>query len=263
MGFLSSFFGGDQRKDIRNASKQANAYLDEGYGSAQGYNEQAYNELEPWATEGLAANRTYQQAIGLGTPEERATAQARYFDDPAMQDVLGQQTNALLRKFNASGSGTGGGRLALAGARVGLENYGGWLNRLQGLGAQGGQYATGQAGIRQGQADTAWGYGATKAGNAINTGNAVAGTRNVGINNLLGAVGTAAKAYTAFSDVRLKHSVTKVGELASGLPVYDFFYHWSDQPHRGVLAHEAREVFPEAVSEDITGYLVVDYSQIR
>lgn len=262
MGFLSSFFGGDQRDDIRKASKQANAYLDQGYNSAQGYNEQAYNELEPWANEGLAANQTYQQAIGLGTPEERATAQERYFSDPAMQGVLGQQTNALLRKFNSTGSGTGGGRLALAGARVGMENYGGWLNRLQGLGSQGGQYATGQAGIRQGQADTAWGYGATKAGNSINTGNAVAGTRNIGLNNLLGAVGTAAKAYTAFSDARLKRNVVRDGALPSGLPTYTFQYHWSDQPHRGVLAHEAATLFPDAVFEDITGFLVVDYSQI-
>jgi hypothetical protein len=101
----------------------------------------------------------------------------------------------LLRKYTSPGSGTGGGRLALAGARVGVENYGGWLNRLQGVGQQGAQTATQQSNIRLGQGDLAWGYGATRAGQETSYGNARAQAQSLGVNNLLNLGGTIAKAY--------------------------------------------------------------------
>ncbi len=261
MGILSSFFGGDQRRDIRNASKQANAELDKAYTGADAQYDEAFDLLSPYEQRGNQANEAYTNAL-LGSPEQRAALFQSYSNDPAMKGVLEQQSNALLRKYNASGSGTGGGRLALAGTRVGLENWNNYLDKVGNLGQQGFQAANNQGNIRVGQGDLQWGYGATKAGNAINTGNAVSATRGIGINNLLGAVGTAAKAYTAFSDVRLKRNVTRIGALPSGLPTYLFQYNWSDQPHHGVLAHEAAAVFPAAVSEDITGFLVVDYSKI-
>ena len=44
----------------------------------------------------------------------------------------------------------------------------------------------------------AMGYGATKAGQAINYGNALASTRGIGVNNLMGLLGTAAKAAGAY-----------------------------------------------------------------
>lgn len=184
-----------------------------------------------------------------------------------MQSILSDQSNALLRQLNARGN-TYGGKAALAGARVGRENYEGWLNRLMGQGQQGGQYAGQQASIRMGQGDLDFGYGATKAGQEINFGNAMAQNRNTGINNLLNIAGTATKAIGtaasagAFSDVRLKRDIQRIGHLPSGLPVYDFRYAWSDEPYRGVMAHEAAEIFPEAVSVHDSGYLMVDYSRI-
>jgi hypothetical protein len=45
------------------------------------------------------------------------------------------------------------------------------------------------------QGDNAFGYGATKAGNAINYGNAMAQAKGIGVNNLLGLAGTAIKAW--------------------------------------------------------------------
>jgi hypothetical protein len=185
-----------------------------------------------------------------------------------MQSILGDQSNALLRQLNARGN-TYGGKAALAGARVGRENYEGWLNRLMGQGQQGGQYAGQQASIRSGQGDLRYGFGATKAGQEINYGNARAENRNTGINNLLNVAGTAAKgveaaaAAGAFSDIRLKRDVEEVGVLPSGLPVYNFRYLWSDEPYRGVMAHEAAEIFPDAVFAHESGYLMVDYSRIN
>lgn len=260
MGFFQDFFGSSAKKDLRNAKAKSDAALDQGYQSAQGRYDEAFDMFTPYAEQGSEANRLYGHAIGLGTDEERAAAQSRYFSDPAMSAVLGQQSNALLRQLNARGN-TYGGKAALAGARVGLENYGGWLNRLSDQGQQGGQYAGQQAGIRMGQGDLDYGYGATKAGNEINFGNAMAQSRSTGVNNLLNLAGTAAKAYSA-SDIRLKRDVTRVGTLPSGLPTYQFRYLWSDDLQEGVMAHEAEMIFPEAIARNADGYSFVDYSQI-
>jgi hypothetical protein len=242
--------------------------LQAGYDEAQPYYDEAFDLFTPYAEQGQQANQLYGHAIGLGTDEEREAAQSRFFSDPAMQSILGDQSNALLRQLNARGN-TYGGKAALAGARVGRENYEGWLNRLMGQGQQGGQYAGQQASIRSGQGDLRYGFGATKAGQEINYGNARAENRNTGINNLLNVAGTAAKgveaaaAAGAFSDIRLKRDVEEVGVLPSGLPVYNFRYLWSDEPYRGVMAHEAAEIFPDAVFAHESGYLMVDYSRIN
>ena len=78
------------------------------------------------------------------------------------------------------------------------------------------------------------------------------------------------KAYAASkSDKKLKTNIRKVGQLASGLNTY--FWDWTEEAKKlvgnqmtfGVMAQEAIEVFPEAVSTDSNGYLQVDYARIR
>tara|TARA_Y100000389_G_C17436022_1_gene505564 strand:- start:238 stop:1254 length:1017 start_codon:yes stop_codon:yes gene_type:complete len=79
-----------------------------------------------------------------------------------------------------------------------------------------------------------------------------------------------AKAYAASkSDKKLKTNIRKVGQLASGLNTY--FWDWTEEAKKlvgnqmtfGVIAQEAIEVFPEAISKDSNGYLQVDYARIR
>lgn len=78
-----------------------------------------------------------------------------------------------------------------------------------------------------------------------------------------------AKAYAASkSDKKLKTNIRKVGQLASGLNTY--FWDWTEEAKKlvgnqmtfGVIAQEAIEVFPEAISTDSNGYLQVDYARI-
>lgn len=78
-----------------------------------------------------------------------------------------------------------------------------------------------------------------------------------------------AKAYAASkSDKKLKTNIRKVGQLASGLNTY--FWDWTEEAKKlvgnqmtfGVMAQEAIEVFPEAISKDSNGYLQVDYARI-
>lgn len=264
MGFFDNLTGGSSRRDIKKSKAKAEGYLQAGYDEAQPRYEEAYQLFQPYAQSGQQANERYNQLLGLGTPEERDAAQAVYTSDPAFQGMLGLESNRLLKQLNARGQ-TYGGTAALAGARVGLEGYNGYLNRLQGQGQQGFGAATNQAGIRTGQGDMRYGLGTTLAANEINAGNAIAQTRNTGINNLLSVgkigadIGTAA---IKASDIRLKHDIRRVGETASGIPVYDFKYLWSEDVHRGVMAQEAVLKFPDAISYSDDGFAMVDYRKI-
>ena len=74
---------------------------------------------------------------------------------------------------------------------------------------------------------------------------------------------------TAFaSDIRLKTNIERIGELPNGLSLYR--WSWNDIAKKlgintqtiGVMAHEAREVMPEAVIEGEDGYLRVNYGMI-
>lgn len=65
-----------------------------------------------------------------------------------------------------------------------------------------------------------------------------------------------------YSDIRLKTDIVRLGALPSGLPVYSYKYLWSSETFVGVLAQEARLMFPDAVKE-IEGFLAVDYSKIK
>jgi hypothetical protein len=261
VGFLQDLTGASARKDLKRARKASEAALKEGFDAAMVRYDEGYDELEPYATSGTEANTRYNQLLGLGTDEERAAGQQTYLSDPIFGAILNQQSNALLRQQNARGA-TYGGQTVQMGGRLGLEAYQGYLDRLRGQGDQGFQATGARSNIRLGQGDAAWNYGATRAGNAINYGNASAANRGTGINNLLNIAGTAAKAYTAFSDIRLKRNITHVGEMPSGLPVYEFEYVFGPERFRGVMAHEAAAFFPEAVSTHKSGYLQIDYSQI-
>lgn len=80
--------------------------------------------------------------------------------------------------------------------------------------------------------------------------------------------------YLAFSDVRLKENVTKVGELADGLGLYT--WEWNDIARKlsnsfnvvlgdtiGVIAQELEKIHPELVINTKAGYKAVDYSGLR
>lgn len=87
----------------------------------------------------------------------------------------------------------------------------------------------------------------------------------------LAALGQAAAGgYGSYkSDIRVKENITKVGALPSGLSLYEFEYkpEFKDKAGYGrfvgVMAQEAKEFFPDAVSMEEDGYYAVDYSKIN
>lgn len=196
MGFFDFLSGSDARKDIRKSSQQANQYLDQGYGQSQGFYNQAGELLSPFVESGGKAQTFYNDLLGLNGTDARSTAQGTLTSDPLFQGGLAEDSNALLKQLNARGMGAGG-TSALAAQRVLQQNYGNWLDRYNQAGQQGFNAATAAGNLKAAQGDNAYGFAATKAGNAINTGNAIAQTRNTGVNNILNLLGTGVKTYNA------------------------------------------------------------------
>ena len=201
MGFFSDFTGASARSDINKANKNANAALDQGYNTSQGYYDKAAGSFDPYVSSGTAGQKMYGDLLGLNGTDARSSAQGIITSDPLWSGKLGEDTNAVLKNLNARGMGASG-TAALAGQRVLLQNYNDVLDRYQGMG-QTGLSATGQrAGVLTGQGDNAYGFGATKANQALQYGNAMAGTRNTGLNNVLAVLGTGAKAYGAYNGMK-------------------------------------------------------------
>ena len=73
------------------------------------------------------------------------------------------------------------------------------------------------------------------------------------------AIGVGAMLLGAFSDIRLKHDIVRVGQLPNGIALYRFRYNWSNEEFVGVMAQEVRRVVPKAVIEGPDGYLRVNY----
>lgn len=197
MGFFSNLSGGQQRSDIRRSTAQANSMIDQGFNESQGYYDQAAGLYDPYTQQGGKAATMYADLLGINGGDARSEAQGVLTSDPLFQGGLAQDSNALLKQLNARGQ-SGGGLANIAAQRVLQQNYGSWLDRYNQAGQQGFQATNALAGVRATQGDNAYGAAATKAGLALGKGNALASTRNTGINNLMGAIGTGLKAYSSF-----------------------------------------------------------------
>ena len=197
MGFFSNLSGGQQRSDIRRSTAQANSMIDQGFNESQGYYDQAAGLYDPYTQQGGKAATMYADLLGINGGDARSEAQGVLTSDPLFQGGLAQDSNALLKQLNARGQ-SGGGLANIAAQRVLQQNYGSWLDRYNQAGQQGFQATNALAGVRATQGDNAYGAAATKAGLALGKGNALASTRNTGINNLMGAIGAGLKAYSSF-----------------------------------------------------------------
>lgn len=212
MGFFSDLMGSSQRQDIANARGQADGYLSEGYRDATGAVRtgmtQAQGYLEPYAQSGRQANTLYGNALGVNGRDAQTEFMGSYANnDPFRAHNEEQANRSTLNAFTARGMGnSGAANLAVARGSLdrGSQDYQQYLTRLQGYGQQGQQVAGQQAQYAyQGNAQIgqyASDYGNTRAGNAINYGNALAQSRTQGVNNILNGTGTlAGAAFKAFA----------------------------------------------------------------
>lgn len=273
MGFFDSFTGKSQRKDIEAAYNDSTRMMREGYetgrGDIIGGRDAALGTLNPFVEGGGRVNALLLDYLGANGLDAQKAAFANFQNDPGFQQQLDAGVSALDRSATARGglySGAAMKGVANFGQQFQRQAFNDRINALSGQAGQGLQAAGAAAGIQSEAGNNlgnmAFGFGQQNAANRINMGNATAATRGMGWQNALNLAGTIGKAAVAFSDIRLKRDIARVGALPSGLPVYDFKYAWADEPQRGVMAHEARELFPEAVSEGPGGFLMVDYSRI-
>lgn len=212
MGFFDAFTGKAQARDLQYANQQAEQRLAQGRSNATaamtGGRDRALGQIQPYQQQGRAASDLYGNAVGLNGQDAQRTAYGTYSQSPFLEAQRGASDNAIMnlfKRYNAQGMGNSGmSRLAVSRAAGEREaaNQVDWLGRIQGLGGQGAQFANTAAGLESGTgqylADLESGYGQQGAANAINFGNAQAATRGIGVNNLMGLLGTGLNAYATF-----------------------------------------------------------------
>ncbi len=80
---------------------------------------------------------------------------------------------------------------------------------------------------------------------------------------LMGAIGTGIGTFAALSDASIKEDISPTGEATQdGIPIYTYRYIGDKQRYRGVMAQDVQRIKPEAVVQDDSGYLAVDYSKL-
>jgi hypothetical protein len=213
MSFWSDFTGASARKDIRNANKQATAAIDDGLQQGVTDYTRARETLDPYAEGGGKAFNAMMSAHGLNGRDAQEEYFTNYMSSPAIESAM----RAVNRNMAAKGLSNSGAS-HLAAARVWTDDYNNQTNRMLQLGQQGQQAATGQATIDTGIGDMRFGTGQLKANNAINTGNAMANTRSIGVNNLLSLGGLAVSAATGGAGGTLNNMMRVGGNLMKGAP---------------------------------------------
>lgn len=218
-------------------------------------------QLEPFIKAGGGALEQQQALIGLGGEEAQRQAFTGLTESPGQKFLRDRQQKALIRTSAARG-GLGGGNVqtalqeqAVGFAQQDIENQ---FNRLGALSGGGLSAATG---VGQGALSVAGALG--EFGQKASTGitEQLAGSANARASGIQAQqqakqnmLGTAAGIGAAFlSDRRFKTNIKKTGTLESGLPWYT--WDWTEegkiiangQRPEGVMADEAKEIFPDAV----------------
>ena len=210
MSFFQDFFGKTQQKDLSAGRAQADAtinqYGDRARSAYQQGADQASGYYAPWSQSGQRGQTAYENSLGLNgdTGAQDALAMYKSASNPSLGYMQDQAQLGIDRAANARGFlNSGGNALAAAKARMdlGYQDYQNWQNNIRGVGQQGYAADAARAGIAQnaGQyaANSYQGQGEALAGNAINYSNALAASRNIGINNLLGVAGVGVRAVDA------------------------------------------------------------------
>lgn len=204
MGFFSDivdgFTGKAQRKDLEAANAKATGALTTGRDNALGDYGSAQRMFDPYAQQGQKANALYADSVGANGLGAQQQAFSQYAGSDPFRAANQQYAAQADRNMYGARGWTGNSSLAAARASQerGATDWNNHLMRLGGLGQQGYQATASQAGLQQGMGDLKYGYGQQMAGNAINYGNAMAGTRNIGMQNIMGLGGLALGAVGAF-----------------------------------------------------------------
>jgi Chaperone of endosialidase len=81
-------------------------------------------------------------------------------------------------------------------------------------------------------------------------------------NAMMGGLFGLGSAAVKFSDRRLKKNIVRLGTLPNGLNVYRYSMIWDNKNHIGVMADEVKEIAPNAVHRNASGFDIVDYGSL-
>ncbi|MDM9643881.1 hypothetical protein [Rhizobium sp. S163] len=159
MGFLGALTGSDVGKATKNAANQnkglitsfqttGNNIINTGEQKSGDALNSAIGAYQPWVDSGTAANTMYSNALGLNGADGNAAATGAFQAGPGYQFAVDESMRAAERAASAGGSLSSGNLLAALqdrGNSLANQEYGGWLDRLNGVSGQGLTAASGQA----------------------------------------------------------------------------------------------------------------------
>ena len=200
--FLDKIFGfDDARDDVREGQIEANKATKRGLSDFNLRADQAISTLAPDVGAGDDARESLLTSIGLRGREAQTQFFNNFQTDPGFQSEVDFGVDVAQSSAAARGGlFTGDTLKSLAdfGQRTLRSAHQDRLDRLTGLARIGTDARQNTASVQVQQGNAAFGRGQLVANNAINTQNAIAGTRGGGINNLF-AIGTQfAKAASGF-----------------------------------------------------------------
>jgi hypothetical protein len=223
-----------------------------------------------------AGTYTLGNALGLNGPAGTNAAYQSYANvvNPAIQ--AGSEN--VQRRAAATGGGPNSGATQAALQNLAYNtSMGGYGNYVQSLTpylnynlglttGQGGMYGALGTGLNQsftGQGGAAASASAAEAAARANADLAAAQAQyGAGANmwgGIFGALNAGSKVAGAFSDIRLKDDVERIGTLNDGVPIYRYRFKGSPRTEIGVMAQDVEQVNPEAVVEHPSGFKMVDY----
>lgn len=186
---------GQARNDINGYTNAAQGQLNAGRDQANTYYNQGVNGFNPYTQAGSQATTAYSNALGLNGAAGNQAATAAFQSSPGYQYQVDQATDAAARKASSLGMGASGNTLtalSTLGSNLANQDYGNYMNRLQGLSGQG-LSATGAQGSLLGQqGNLQYQQGAGQAGLLSNQGTQLGalgtglGTAQAGISSNLG-----------------------------------------------------------------------------
>lgn len=144
------------RLALDNFVQGSGKYLKEGLAKQEADYTKAIDAFNPYTTAGSSATTLYSDALGLNGADGSARATGAFQTGPGYQFAQDEAAKAGLRAASAGGMLASGNTLAALSDRaqgIADQEYGTWLDRLQGLSGQGLQAAGGQAGAYQGRGD--------------------------------------------------------------------------------------------------------------
>ncbi|MEZ0171028.1 hypothetical protein [Microvirga sp. TS319] len=157
---------GRARDVYRGAQRNQLDALRSGYDTARDYGQRAYDAFTPYTNAGRNAFSQYQDAIGMNGADGRTRALSAFQAGPGYQWQVDQASDAAARKASALGLTASGNTLdaiTRLGSNLANQEYGSYLDRLNGV-AKLGYDATGQqAGALRDLGNLATNYGTQRA----------------------------------------------------------------------------------------------------